>query len=189
MSLRKKLLGIPGIILSVGMVAFAQQSQTPPTTQDGTLRRERLERSEKLRGRLEGMRRHGGREGFGRRGPRLGSAIRGVDLSDAQREQIRAITQRRLESTKVQREELFKLREKRIAGTFSAEDGARAKALHQEIRTAMDGMRAETDGVLTSEQKARIEESQKERQARRQQRMKARGLRTKERQELRNKSQ
>jgi Spy/CpxP family protein refolding chaperone len=167
------------------MVAFPQQSQKPTTAQDGTLQRERLERGEKLRGRLEGMRRHGGREGregLGRRGPGVAGAIRGIDLTDAQREQIRSITQRRLESTKVQREELFKLREKRIAGTFSAEDGARAKALHQEIRTAMDGIRAETSGVLTSEQKARIEELQKERKARHEQRMK-------EHQELRNKPQ
>jgi Spy/CpxP family protein refolding chaperone len=110
--------------------------------------------------------------------------MRGIDLTDAQREQIRSITQRRLESTKAQREELFKLREKRIAGTFSAEDGARAKALHQEIRTAMDGIRNETEGVLTSEQKARIEELQKERKARHEQQMNERQLR---RQEPRNK--
>lgn len=189
MSLRKNLLGISGIILTLGMVAFAQQSQTPPTAQDGTLQRERLERREKLRGRLEGMRRHGGREGLGLRGPGVGKGMRGIDLTDAQREQIRSITQRRLESTKVQREELFKLREKRIAGTFSADDESRAKALHQEIRTAMDGVRAETAGVLTSEQKSRIEELQKERKARHEQRMKDRELRMKQRQELRNKAQ
>lgn len=191
MSLRKNLLGILGIILTFGMVAFAQQSQTTRTAQEGTLRREGLERREKLRGQLEGMHRHGGREGregLGRRGPGVGGAMRGIDLTDAQLEQIRSITQRRLESTKVQREELFKLREKRIAGTFSAEDEARAKALHQEIRTAMDGIRAETAGVLTSEQKARIEELQKARKMRQEQRMKDPELRMKERQELRNKT-
>jgi Spy/CpxP family protein refolding chaperone len=112
--------------------------------------------------------------------------MRGIDLTDAQREQIRSITQRRLESTKTQREELSKLREKRIAGTFTAEDGVRAKALHQEMRTAMDGIRTETAGVLTSEQKARIEELQKERKAKHEQRMNERQIR---RQELRNKPQ
>jgi Spy/CpxP family protein refolding chaperone len=186
MSLRKNLLGISGIILAFGMVAFAQESKTPTTTQDGNLRRERLERRRELRGQFEGMREHGGREGLGRRGPGLGKAMRGIDLTDAQREQIRSITQRRLESTKTQREELSTLREKRIAGTFTAEDGARAKALHQEIRTAMDGIRTETEGVLTSQQKARIEELQKERKAKHEQRMNERQLR---RQELRNKPQ
>ncbi len=175
--------------MALGMVAFAQETQTTTTTQDGALKRERLERREKLRGRLEGMRRHGRREGLVKRGPGLRDAIRGVDLSEAQRAQIRAITQRRLEATKGQREELFKLREKRIAGTFSAEDEVRSKTLRQEIRTAMEGVRAETAGVLTAEQKARIEEKQKERKARHEDRMKAREQRMKQRQELLNKPQ
>jgi Spy/CpxP family protein refolding chaperone len=180
MSLRKNLLGISGIILTFGMVAFAQQPQTP-TTSDGTLKRERLERRERVRERLDGMRRHGGREGFGRRGPGLGH-LRGIELSEGQRQQSRAIMQRRLEATKAQREELFKLREKRIAGTFSADDEARAKALHQEIRVSMEGARTEMQSILTSEQKARIEQLQNERKAKHEQRMK-------ERQELRNKKQ
>src|SRR5688500_15887693 len=100
MSLRKNLLGISGIILAFGMVAVAQQPQTPTTTTDGATKRERLERRERLRDRVEGMRRHGGREGFGRRGPGFGNYMRGIDLTEAQREQIRAISQRRLETTK-----------------------------------------------------------------------------------------
>lgn len=185
MSLRKNLLGISGIILTFGMVAVAQQPQTPTTTTDGAAKRERLERRgerlerrERLRDGVDGRR---GRDGFGHRGPGLGY-LRGIELSEAQREQIRAITQRRHESTKAQREELFKLREKKIAGAFSADDEARAKALHNEIRAAMEGIRTETAGVLTVEQKARIEEFQKERKAKHEQRMKAR-------QELRNKPQ
>ena len=174
MSLRKNLLGISGIILSLGMIAIAQQPQTPTTTTDGTLKRERLERRERLREGIDGMRRHGGPEGFGRRGPGSGNIMRGIELTDTQREQIRAITQRRLDSTKAQREELFKLRDKRIAGTFSAEDEARAKVLRQEIHTAMEGVRTETEGVLTAEQKSRIQELQKERNAMREQRMKER---------------
>ena len=181
MSLRKGLLGISGIILTFGMVAFAQQSQTPTTTTEGTLKRERLERRERLRERLDGMGRQGGREGF--RGPGMRNLMRGIELSEEQRQQSRAIMQRRLASTKVQREELFKLREKRIAGTFSAEDEARAKALHQEIRAAMDGVRTEMQSILTAEQKARIEEFQKERKATHEQRMKEHELRMKERQE------
>jgi periplasmic protein CpxP/Spy len=189
MSLRKSLLGISGIILTFGMIAFGQQPQTPTTTTpDGTLKRERLERRERLRERGEGRRGHLGREGFGQRGPGRGN-LHGIELSEAQREQIRAITERRLESTKAQREELFKLREKRTADTFSANDEARAKALRQEIRAAMDGMRTETEAVLTAEQKARIEELQKERKANHELRMKEHEQRMKERQELKNKPQ
>jgi Spy/CpxP family protein refolding chaperone len=189
MSLRKSLLGISGIILAFGMVAFGQQPQTPTTTTpDGTLKRDRLERGERLRERGEGRRGHVGREGFGHRGPGLGN-LRGIELSESQREQIRAITLRRLESTKAQREELFNLREKRTAGTFSDTDSARAKALRQEINAAMEGIHTEIAGVLTAEQKARVEELQKERKANHELRMKEREQRMKERQELRNKPQ
>ena len=112
--------------------------------------------------------------------------MRELNLTDAQREQIRAITQRRLEATKSQREELFKLREKRIAGTFSADDEARARTLRQEIQSSMEGVRAETEALLTVEQKARLEQLKTERKAkheardterkaRREQRMRERG--------------
>ena len=100
--------------------------------------------------------------------------MRELNLTEAQREQSRVIVQRRLQNTKSQREELFRLREKRIDGTFTAEDEARAKALHQEIRTSMDGIREEMAGVLTAEQKARLEELKAQRKERMEQRKKER---------------
>jgi periplasmic protein CpxP/Spy len=174
MSLRKSLLGVLGIILACGMGAFAQEPQ-PQTTpqQDGNLRRDRIERMERHR---ERRRRPEGIEGnkeMGRRGG-IGHLMRELNLTEEQRQQSRAIMQRRLESTKLQREELFKLREKRIAGTFTADDEARAKALHQEIRAAMEGVRAEMAAVLTAEQKAKLEELKSERKERIEQRMKER---------------
>src|SRR6185436_650571 len=184
MFLRKGLLAVIGIILACGMgavSAFAQQpqSQTTPSA-DGTLQKDRIERRERMRqGRGE---REGKREqrGMGRRGG-MGHMMRELNLTDAQRQQSRAIMQRRLESTKLQREELFKLREKRIAGTFTADDEARAKALHQEIRKSMEGVRAEMASVLTAEQKAKLEGLKKERKERME-------LRKKERQERLNKN-
>ena len=197
MFLRKSLLGVVGIILAFGMLAFAQepQPQNPPVP-DGTGRGERMElRRERLHermGRREGreMRGHkGGREGFGRRGPGMGSFGRELNLSDAQKEQSRAIMQRRLETTKVQREELFKMREKRIAGTFTAEDETRAKALHEQIRASMEGARTEMESVLTAEQKAKLELLKAERKAKHEQRKQLRQERKKARQELSNKPQ
>jgi Spy/CpxP family protein refolding chaperone len=186
MFLRKSLLGVTGIILAAGMIAFAQEPQPQnPASPDGALRKERMEqRRERLGERLgerEGLGRHKGRDGMGRRGPGMGHLPHELNLSDAQREQSRAIMQRRLESTKVQREELFKLREKRIAGSFSAEDGARAKALHEQMRAAMEGARTEMEGVLTAEQKAKLEGFKAERKARHEQRVKEHGERSKER--------
>jgi Spy/CpxP family protein refolding chaperone len=173
MFLRKSLFGVVGIMLAVGMGVCAQETQSQaPSTQDGSLQRDRVERMERRRERMgnregrvsEGQERHRG----------MGHLMRELNLTEEQRQQSRAIMQRRLESTKVQREELFKLREKRIAGTFTADDEARARALHQEMRTAIEGARTEMDGVLTAEQKARLEGLKKERKERMEQRMKER---------------
>lgn len=181
MFLRKSLFGVVGIMLAVGMGVCAQETQSQtPSTQDGSLQRERLERMERRRERL------GNREGRERREVQerhrgIGRLMGELNLTEEQRQQSRAIMQRRLESTKLQREELLKLREKRIAGTFSAGDEARAMALHQEIRAAMEGSRSEMEGVLTAEQKTKLEGLKKERKERME-------LRKKERQERLNRN-
>ncbi|MDQ6651569.1 MAG: Spy/CpxP family protein refolding chaperone [Acidobacteriota bacterium] len=177
MGLLKSLLGLSGIILAGGMVAFAQQPQTQTSTApDGAFRRDRIERRERSRERMGRRKGLGGDDRMGRRGlgGGMGHLLRELNLSDEQRQQSRAIMQRRLESTKAQREELFKLREKRIAGTFAAEDEARARALHQEIRATMEAGQTEMAGILTAEQKARLEELKKERKTKIERRMKER---------------
>ena len=190
MFLRKSLLGVLGLILTLGMVAFAQETQPQvPAAPEGSERME--QRRERLRERMSrrhamALRKH---EGFGRRRAGLGRLGRDLNLSDAQKEQSRAIMQRRLATTKTQREELFRLREKRIAGSFSDEDKARVEALRQEIRSSMEGVRAEMEAVLTAEQKARLESLKAERKALHEQRVKQREERKLERRELRNKPQ
>lgn len=172
MSLRKSFVAVVGIILVCGMGAAAvgqePQPQTAPVP-DGTLSRERIERMQERRHeRMERRREAGeGRE-------RLGRLRAELNLTEQQQQQRRAIMERRLESTKVQREELFRLGEKRRAGTFTADDEARAKALHQELRNSMESVRSEMDAVLTSEQRAKLEELNKERKQRREQRLKER---------------
>jgi Spy/CpxP family protein refolding chaperone len=174
MFLRKLWLGVIGLVLAGGLGTFAQEPQAQsPSTQDGALQRERTERRERLGehfGSREGMERR--RQMRRQRG--MGRMMRELNLSDEQRQQSRAMMQRRLESMKGPREELFKLREKRIAGTFTADDEVRAKALRQEMRTAMEGARSEMSGVLNAEQKARIEQLKKERKERMEQRLKER---------------
>ena len=90
-----------------------------------------------------------------------------LNLTEEQREQQREILQRHLESMKGQRGELFNLREKRIAGTFTADDEARAQKLREEIRTSMQGIRTEMEAVLTAEQRAKLEQLKSERKGRR----------------------
>ena len=179
MSLRKSFVAVVGIILACGMGAAAigqepqPQSQTAPV-QDGTLRRERIEQMQERRHERMEQRREAG-EGHGRL-DRLGAEL---NLTEQQQQQRRAIMERRLEGTKVQREELFRLGEKRRAGTFTADDEARAKALHHELRNSMESVRSEMDAILTSEQRAKLEEVNKERKQRREQRPKERQERLK----------
>ncbi|HEY3038783.1 MAG TPA: Spy/CpxP family protein refolding chaperone [Pyrinomonadaceae bacterium] len=175
MFLRKGLFVISGIILACGIVTFAQEPQPQmPAVRDEAFQKERLERRERQRerlGRQEGIRGH---DLVRRRGAGMGHLMRELNLTEEQRQQSHAIVQRRLESIKAQREELFKLREKRIAGTFTADDEARAKNLRQEIRTTMAGVSTEMAGVLTVEQKGKLEQLKQERKEKFEQRMKER---------------
>ena len=182
MFLRKGMFAVLAIILVAGTFAFAQERQQPTASPEGTLQRDRTERKERRRERLGRREGRLGRKALGRRAG-MGRFMHELNLSEQQREQSRAIVQRRLESTKSQREELFRMREKRIAGTFSAEDEARVKALRQEIRSSMDGIRGEMDSVLTAEQKAKLEELQKEREGKMEQRMQERQQRRQQRQQ------
>lgn len=92
--------------------------------------------------------------------------MRELNLTEAQRLQQRAIVERHLESIKAQREELFKLREKRAQGTFTTDDEARAEALRQEIHNSMQGAHSEIEGILTPEQRTKLEQFKAERKAR-----------------------
>lgn len=139
------------VVLALTAVTYAQQKAAPT--------------QEKM-----GIGQEGPREGHrqGRMGRHRGFAgMRELELTEEQRQQQRAIMQRQLGNTKVQREELFKLREKRFAGTLTPEDEARVQSLRREIRDSMQSIRTEMEGVLTAEQRARLEQLKSERKARR----------------------
>jgi len=162
MLLRKLLLAVTSLVLVASSLAVARQTQTPaPTAPDSVQRPNRPGRF--------GM--HGGR---GMRRERMGAGLRELNLTDEQKEQTRAIVQRQLTSTKAQREELFQLREKRLAGTFTADDETRAKALHQELAQMRRSIHDEISGVLTPEQRTQLEQMREARKTRREQMIKRR---------------
>lgn len=138
-------------VLALTAVTYAQQKES--ATQ------EKMHSSQE--GPREGRRhrRPGRKRGF--------AAMRDLNLTEEQRQQQRAIVQRQLGATKAQREELFKLREKRFADTLTPEDEARAQSLRAEIRDSMQRIHTEMESVLTAEQRARLEQLKAERKARR----------------------
>ena len=158
MILKRGLWVISALILSVGASAFAQQPD-PPASQPGSTTVER-QRNRTRHGRLR-------REHRMLRAERLG-------LTDAQRQQLRALHQQRFEALKLEREELLRLREKRRAGTFSEADGARAKQLREQMREARKSIRNDVKGILTDQQRAQIEELRKARRERREEMRKRR---------------
>ena len=104
-------------------------------------------------------------------------ALRELNLTDEQVQQQLVIAQRHVESIKSQREELSTLREKRMQGTFSADDEARAKALRQEIDNSRRRMLTEIEGILTPEQRTRLEQIKSERKLQHEEMRKRRGER------------
>jgi hypothetical protein len=97
-----------------------------------------------------------------------------LGLSDAQRQQLREIRSRIFENTRTQREELFSLRRKRVEGTFSDTDAARAKELRQQLRESMRSVHSDVQGIFTEEQRAKLQQMRLERMERRELRMQRR---------------
>lgn len=147
---RKGLPAAAVFILAFSVFAFAQEPQ--PTSPRGGLVPHR-------RGQREGRHHERGRRA------ELG-LMRELNLTEDQKQQQRAIMERNLEGIKGPREELFKLREKRMQGTFTADDEARAKELRQEIHNVMQRLHIEVEGILTAEQRAKLEQLKTERKAR-----------------------
>jgi len=97
------------------------------------------------------------RMGHGRM-PGMAHAFRQLNLTDQQRQQVRSIMQTQFQSTQAQRQELGQLMQKRRAGTLTADEEARAKALRLQLRQARQGVDAQLLAVLTPEQKTQLQE-------------------------------
>ena len=142
--------------LAFGAVAFAQQPS--PQTQNPTPRTQRRQGFGQMN-RRRAMRRRGMTGGF--------RVLRQLNLTDAQKQQARTIMQsnRTNTNTKAAREELAKLRSQRREGTLTPEGMARAKELHKQFKESRQGVRNQLAGILTPEQKAKLEEMIKTRKA------------------------
>jgi periplasmic protein CpxP/Spy len=170
MSLRNKLAGMGlslGLVLCSGAVAFAQQtgSTAPAATTTTTQQQEWPGHGQRRRGE--------GKRGEGRRGHEMGGMMRmlhELDLTDAQKQQARAIMERFRASTQTQREELSKLHDRGEQSTMSPEERTRAEQLHNEMRASMKQMHTELLAILTPEQRTKLEQRKQEFKERRKER-------------------
>ena len=149
MFLRKKVT-VSALILSLGAcgaTAMAQQSQsTAPAA--STQQPEPGARGARRRGRIGRQR-----------------ALAEMNLTDAQKQQVRTIIQTQAQNTKPQREELRQLMQQWRTGTLTPEGQARAKELRQQLMESRKGVHTRMQNVLTAEQKIKLKEMRELRRA------------------------
>ena len=92
-------------------------------------------------------------------------ALAQVNLTDAQKQQVRTIIQTQAQSTQTQRAELRQLMQQWRTGTLTPEGQARAKELRQQLMESRKGVHTQMQNVLTAEQKAKLQEMRELRRA------------------------
>ena len=124
--------------------------------------------------------RRGGRLGFGDKGMRGGKhgggdkmMLRGLgrlNLTDAQKAQIRTISEGFKASTQAQREELRTLAMKRRDGIITADEQTRANDIRTQLQASGEQMRNSVLAILTAEQRAQFEQMKEEMKTRKSER-------------------
>lgn len=148
-------------VVSFSAFASAQTDNGARPSQDSTERRERRER----RG---GFGKHHDGEGRGghRRGGGMGMReLAQLNLTDAQRQQIRAIMESNRGAEKNQQnfDEIRTLMQAKRDGTITAEQQERLKSFKQERRRKAEATRQQVLAVLTAEQRAQLEQIKQQR--------------------------
>src|SRR5688572_28244081 len=160
MSLKSKFSS--AITLGVAVAAFAVvgSAQDTPKTEDNS--GQKMERKHG-RGEHRGMRRgKGGRHGMG-----MGFGLRGIELTDAQKEQIRQIHEANKPSES-KRAELKAMRDaRRNGGEITAEQREKIRAFRTEMRAKRQSVHGQILAILTPEQRQQLEARKAERQKRR----------------------
>lgn len=151
MFLRTKL-SVSALILSLGACSATVLAQQPQPANPATA--QQPERAGLPR---RGLRR---RARMGRQ-----RALAQINLTDAQKQQVRTIIQTQAQSTETQRAELRQLMQQRRTGTLTPEGQARANELRQQLRESRKGVHSQMQNVLTAEQKARLQEMRELRRA------------------------
>ena len=153
-------------VAAFSVFTFAQDKTTTTATPD------KVEKPAKRDGREFGNRefhkRKFDREGFGERGfgGRHGERgmmgmMRGINLTDAQKEQLRAIREANRPDKAVM-EEIRTIMTAKRDGTITAEQQARLTALKTQAREKGKSVHEQIQGILTAEQKAQIEQRKQE---------------------------
>jgi Spy/CpxP family protein refolding chaperone len=161
MSLKSKLSSV--LTLAFAVIAFTTFVSAQDTTKpqdDNARKAERGFRHGGERGDRGGRGMHGGHRGgmFG---------LRGIELTAAQKEQLRSIHEAN-KPDEATMAELKAMHQSRKAGTeLTDSQKERLKAIHDQMRSNRESMKAQVLGILTPEQKQQLETQKLERDKRR----------------------
>lgn len=163
MSLKTRI--FQGITMAAAVVAFAGLTSAQENTAPKADEAQKHERGEGRgfkrggefgRGMKEG--RFGGRGGFG--------MLRGIELTDAQKEQLRAIRESN-KPDEATRQQLRTLMEARRNGTLTEDQKAQFKTLRDQARQKREAINRQILAILTPEQKQQLEARKAEMEKRR----------------------
>ena len=146
--------------LAFTTVSFAQETKTETTTDKAV----KTERGDKRIGdRKMGKR---GMRAFGRHGKMRGAGLRGINLTDAQKEQFKALREANKPSQAL-RDELKTIHDAKKAGTITEAQKARITALRGEMQAKRKAAHEQMQSILTVEQKAELQKRRTEMKTRR----------------------
>jgi protein CpxP len=171
MTIKNKILSVFTLILGVAIFSTAVVAQDSTTERAGKNKADKTYKRDGAAGK-RGMGR-GGFKGDRMKGRMGGMHLRGLDLTDAQKIQIKAIREANRADEAVMME-MRTLRKAKFEGTITAEQNARMTMLRDQQIAKMRSVRDQINNVLTAEQRAKIEERKQMREQRFQERMEKR---------------
>jgi Spy/CpxP family protein refolding chaperone len=162
-----------GVVAGAFAVGVPAQD-TGATKKDDVRKADKMERKAFKREGFRGMRGHRG-AGFG---------LRGIDLTDAQKEQLKAIHEAN-RPDQATMDELKTIKQARRDGTLTDAQKERARAIHESMQQKHEAVRLQIQNILTDEQKQQLEARKLEMQKRREEMKQRRDEMRKKRQEMR----
>jgi len=174
MSFRKYLVSLSALALALVVSAGAVTAQEVTSTD----KVEKVEKRERGFGRGDKKGRGFGRKHgkFGRHGMGVRGIFRGIELTEAQKEQFRAIREANKPSAEL-REEMKTIMMAKRDGTITDAQKARMESFRADRKAKAEAMKAQIDSILTLEQKEQIEKRKVEMKQRHEEFRKQRELR------------
>ena len=179
MSFKNKLVStftLGAAVFAFSAIGMAQEVTTTTTDKTDKVKGEHRGHGKRGFGRVDFDGKRGGHRGMGKMGHRGMGMFRFVELTEAQKTQIKAIHEANKPSQEF-RDEMMTLRAAKRAGTITADQQLRIDTLKTQAKEKRASLKSQIEAILTAEQKAQIETKKAEMKLRMQERRQQRELR------------